>query len=171
MNDTALDLRQRDRDLDGALDPLDEAQVLDCLTVAYAARIRAVLHGPATAQTRTAQKVEHLERLCLQRRQRLADVANIDMSVPEAIDSRTRRALGGASRVAVLQALRGNADLLDVQTIAERAGLHTDTVRSDLDQLMDAGQVEGEVQMGTKPGRPRLLFRATATPGPALEGS
>ena len=37
---------------------------------------------PATAQARTAQEVEHLELLCLQRRQlhRLADIANIDPS-------------------------------------------------------------------------------------------
>jgi hypothetical protein len=31
--------------------------------------MRAVLHGAATAQAKTAQEVEHLERLCLERRQ------------------------------------------------------------------------------------------------------
>jgi len=95
------------------------------------------------------------------------------MSVPEAIDSRTHRVLGGASRVAVLQALRVNADLLDVQAIAEQVGLHTNTVRSHLDQLLDAGLVESEAQIRTMPGRPRLLFRATATPraGAGAEGS
>ena len=59
------------------------------------------------------------------------------MSAPETIDSRTHRVLAGVSRVAVLQALRLNAGLLDVQTIAEQVGLHTNTVRSHLDQLMD----------------------------------
>jgi hypothetical protein len=69
MNDTMLDLRQQDRNLDRALDPLDEAPLPDSLELAYAARMRAVLHGAATAQARTAQEVEHLERLCLERRQ------------------------------------------------------------------------------------------------------
>ena len=87
------------------------------------------------------------------------------MSAPETIDSRTHRVLAGVSRVAVLQALRLNAGLLDVQTIAEQVGLHTNTVRSHLDQLMDAGLVESEVQERKTPGRPRLLFRATPTPG------
>jgi predicted ArsR family transcriptional regulator len=87
------------------------------------------------------------------------------MSAPETIDSRTHRVLAGVTRVAVLQALRLNAGLLDVQTIAEQVGLHTNTVRSHLDQLMDAGMVESEVQERKTPGRPRLLFRATPTPG------
>ena len=82
MNDTMLDLRQQDRNLDRALDPLDEAPLPDSLELAYKARMRAVQHGAAAAQARTAQEVEHLERLCLQRCQlhRLADVANIDPS-------------------------------------------------------------------------------------------
>jgi hypothetical protein len=82
MNDTMRDLRQQDRNLDRALDPLDEAPLPDSLGLAYAARMRAVLHGAVKAQARTAREVEHLERLCLQRRQlhRLADVANIDSS-------------------------------------------------------------------------------------------
>jgi predicted ArsR family transcriptional regulator len=87
------------------------------------------------------------------------------MSAPETIDSRTHRVLAGVSRVAVLQALRVNAGLLDVQAIAKQVGLHTNTVRSHLDQLMDAGLVESEVQERKTPGRPRLLFRATPTPG------
>jgi hypothetical protein len=82
MNDTMLDLRQQGRNLGRALDPLDEAPLPDSLELAYAARMRAVLHGAATAQARTAQEVEYLELLCLQRRQlhRRVDVANIDPS-------------------------------------------------------------------------------------------
>jgi predicted ArsR family transcriptional regulator len=93
------------------------------------------------------------------------------MSAPETIDSRTHRVLAGVSRVAVLQALRVNAGLLDVQAIAEQVGLHTNTVRSHLDQLMDAGLVESEVQERKTPGRPRLLFRATSTRGAGPEDS
>ena len=73
--------------------------------------------------------------------------------------------LAGVSRVAVLQALRVNAGPLDVQAIAEQVGFHTNTVRSHLDQLMEAGLVESAVQERTRPGRPRLLFRATMTGG------
>ena len=93
------------------------------------------------------------------------------MSAPETIDSRTHRVLAGVSRVAVLQTLRLNAGLLDVQAIAEQVGLHTNTVRSHLDQLMDAGMVESEVQQRKTPGRPRLLFRATPTTGAGPEDS
>ena len=38
MNDTMLDLRQQDRNLDRALDPLAEAPLPDSLELAYAAR-------------------------------------------------------------------------------------------------------------------------------------
>ena len=93
------------------------------------------------------------------------------MSAPETIDSRTHRVLAGVSRVAVLEALRVNAGLLDVQAIAEQVGLHPNTVRSHLDQLVEAGLVESEVQERKTPGRPRLLFRATWTRGAGAEGS
>jgi len=87
------------------------------------------------------------------------------MSAPEPIDSRTHRVLAGVSRVAVLEALRANAGSLDVQAIAEQVGLHTNTVRSHLDQLIDAGLVESAVQERKTPGRPRVIFRATPAPG------
>jgi len=81
------------------------------------------------------------------------------------INSRRHRVLAGVSRVAVLQALRVDAGLLDVQAIAEQVGLHTNTVRSHLDQLMDAGLVESKVQERHTPGRPRRAFRATSAGG------
>ena len=82
MNHTMLDLRQQDPDLDRALNPLDEAPLAGSLEPAYEARMRAVLHGAATAQARTAQEVKHLERLCLERRQphHPASVADRDPS-------------------------------------------------------------------------------------------
>lgn len=83
----------------------------------------------------------------------------------EPIDSRTHRVLAGVSRVAVLEALRVNGGALDVQAIAEQVGLHTNTVRSHLDQLMQAGLVESAVQERRTPGRPRLVFRARPTSG------
>ena len=82
----------------------------------------------------------------------------------EPIDSQTHRVLSGVSRVAVLEALRTSAHPLDVQTIAVAVGLHPNTVRSHLDQLVDAGLAARATELRTTPGRPRLLFRAAAQP-------
>ncbi|MEO8557148.1 MAG: helix-turn-helix domain-containing protein [Actinomycetota bacterium] len=83
---------------------------------------------------------------------------------PEPIDSRSHRVLSGVSRVAVLEVLRASPGPMDVQAIAAQIGLHTNTVRSHLDQLMEADLVQRAVQARRTPGRPRLLFRATAQP-------
>jgi predicted ArsR family transcriptional regulator len=80
------------------------------------------------------------------------------------IDSQTHRVLSGVSRVAVLEALRTSARPLDVQAIAAAVGLHANTVRSHLDQLVDAGLAARATELRTTPGRPRLLFRAVAQP-------
>jgi predicted ArsR family transcriptional regulator len=80
------------------------------------------------------------------------------------IDSQTHRVLSGVSRVAVLEALRTSARPLDVQAIAAAVGLHPNTVRSHLDQLVDAGLAGRTTELRTTPGRPRLLFRAVAQP-------
>lgn len=94
------------------------------------------------------------------------------MSVPlEPIDSRSHRVLSGVSRVAVLEVLRVSAGPLDVQTLAALVGLHPNTVRSHLDQLVEAGLVESAVQTRKTPGRPRLLFCATAPPDAGPESS
>jgi predicted ArsR family transcriptional regulator len=69
--------------------------------------------------------------------------------------------LSGVSRVAVLEVVRANGPL-DVQAITAQVGLHPNTVRSHLDQLVEAGLVESTVQPRSTPGRPRLLFRAAA---------
>lgn len=69
MNRTVLDIRQQNPNLDRAPDPLVGAPRADLLELAHEARMVAVLHGDAAARTRTAQEVEHLERLCLERRQ------------------------------------------------------------------------------------------------------
>jgi predicted ArsR family transcriptional regulator len=87
------------------------------------------------------------------------------------IDSRTHRVLSGVSRVAVLEVLRASSTPLDAQVIAERVGLHANTVRSHLDQLVDAGLVESSVQIRVTPGRPRLLFAASALAGAGPEDS
>ena len=90
---------------------------------------------------------------------------------PEPIDSRRHRVLSGVSRVAVLEVLRASDAPLDVPTIAERVGLHANTVRSHLDQLVEAELVDSQVQVRTSPGRPRLLFSAVTPPTGATEES
>jgi hypothetical protein len=82
MNQTMISTPRQDPDLDRAPGPLGEASPEDALELAYKARLRAVLHGTATAQVTTAQMLVRLERLCQERRQlhRLAGVADIDPS-------------------------------------------------------------------------------------------
>lgn len=82
MGHTMIDLRQQYPYLDQASGALGEASLADSLEQAYEARTRAVLHGTARAQARTARVVAHLERLCLEERQlhRLTAVADVDPS-------------------------------------------------------------------------------------------
>jgi predicted ArsR family transcriptional regulator len=79
--------------------------------------------------------------------------------------------LSGVSRVAVLEVLRSSDGPMDVPAIAELVGLHGNTVRSHLDQLVEAGLVESEVPVRTSPGRPRLLFHAVTTSTAKTEDS
>ncbi|TFD05042.1 ArsR family transcriptional regulator [Cryobacterium sinapicolor] len=78
------------------------------------------------------------------------------------LDARTHRVLSGISRVAILEILRAADAPLDVPAIAEAVGLHTNTVRSHLDRLVEVGLATGTVEARVRPGRPRLLFLATA---------
>jgi predicted ArsR family transcriptional regulator len=58
---------------------------------------------------------------------------------------------------------------LDAAALAERLGLHLNTVRTHLNVLEDAELVEAVVEERARPGRPRLLYRAVAAaPVPAL---
>jgi predicted ArsR family transcriptional regulator len=75
--------------------------------------------------------------------------------------SRTHGALASASRVRILDLLRGSATALDVQQIAEQSDLHPNTVRFHLKILADAGLTccRSDPRRGTS-GRPRLLYIA-----------
>jgi predicted ArsR family transcriptional regulator len=86
----------------------------------------------------------------------------------EPIDLSSHKALAGVSRVAILEVLRAGMAAQDVQAIAAQVGLHTNTVRTHLDQLVEAGLVESSVEVRTTPGRPRVLFRVSAS-APAAE--
>ncbi|MGH4024661.1 MAG: helix-turn-helix transcriptional regulator [Pseudonocardiaceae bacterium] len=98
--------------------------------------------------------------------------------------SRTHSALATASRVRILELLRGNGapsdsrpsgsrpseegpgmPELDVPELAARSGLHPNTVRFHLKVLVDAGLAGCRPDPRGGSGRPRLVFTAT-TPGP-----
>jgi predicted ArsR family transcriptional regulator len=69
----------------------------------------------------------------------------------------------GLSRRRVLGLLRESSHSLGVQEMAERTGLHPNTVRFHLERLVAEGLVTRSVEERSEPGRPRLEF--TAVPG------
>ncbi|MDQ4102258.1 MAG: helix-turn-helix domain-containing protein [Actinomycetota bacterium] len=76
--------------------------------------------------------------------------------------SRTHGALASASRVRILDLLRGSGTALDVQQISERTDLHANTVRFHLKILIETGLAccRSDPRRGAS-GRPRLLYTAT----------
>ncbi len=78
------------------------------------------------------------------------------------------RALAGWTRVAMLTSLRESAVPLDVRELAKGTGVHVNTVRFHLEVLAKAGLVSSEFEHRPRRGRPRQVWRATATvtPGP-----
>jgi predicted ArsR family transcriptional regulator len=64
-------------------------------------------------------------------------------------------------RLQVLRLLREAQAPLGIAEIAQRLGVHTNTVRFHLETLVGNGQVERQTAGHTGPGRPPQLFRAT----------
>ena len=77
--------------------------------------------------------------------------------------------LACTSRMAVLELLRSRAQPLGVAEIARRVGLHQNTVRSHLDLLVHSGYAIRRSEAPSGPGRPRVVYEATAAPD--CEGS
>lgn len=71
------------------------------------------------------------------------------------------RALGEASRVAIMGLLRDHRAGLDTARIAAATGLHPNTVRHHLDVLAAAGLVRTRPDPTRTGGRPRRLFLTT----------
>ncbi|MGE3289606.1 MAG: helix-turn-helix transcriptional regulator [Pseudonocardia sp.] len=67
----------------------------------------------------------------------------------------------------VLALLRDAGGPLEVAQIAERLGVHPNTVRFHLDALVGTGRVERTSAAPAAPGRPPLLFRAVRRMDPA----
>jgi predicted ArsR family transcriptional regulator len=86
------------------------------------------------------------------------------------IDPRAHRVLADVSRVAVLETLRRAGRPLSIPDIAAEVGLHPNTVRAHLALLVEHGYAVGRTEERERPGRPRLLYTATALPGVAEPG-
>lgn len=72
--------------------------------------------------------------------------------------------LASPSRVAVLDLLRANDGPLGVVEVAQHVGLHQNTVRSHLDLLVESGYALRRREAPSGPGRPRVVYEATAVP-------
>jgi predicted ArsR family transcriptional regulator len=74
-------------------------------------------------------------------------------------DSSLHRALSDPTRLALLSELGAAAEPLDVQALAQRLGVHVNTVRWHLRILVDAGVVLDETGAARGRGRPRHAYR------------
>lgn len=83
---------------------------------------------------------------------------------PGRSDVSHHQVLASASRMAVLDLLRSRAQPLGVGEVAQHIGLHQNTVRSHLDLLVDAGYAVRRTEAPSGPGRPRVVYEATAAP-------
>ena len=77
---------------------------------------------------------------------------------------RRHRALADPSRARILAELAGEGPL-DARQLAERVGLHVNTIRVHLNALAEAGLVSSETLPPRGRGRPRIAYRATAEVG------
>lgn len=83
----------------------------------------------------------------------------MEKSLPKA---KLHRALADARRARIVDELRGELHGLDVTELAERLGLHPNTIRWHLGILADAGIVSSRAGARTAPGRPRILYELSA---------
>jgi len=77
---------------------------------------------------------------------------------------RRHRALADPSRARILAEL-ADVGPLDARELAERVGLHVNTVRVHVNALAEAGLVESETLPPAGRGRPRVAYRAAAAAG------
>jgi predicted ArsR family transcriptional regulator len=86
----------------------------------------------------------------------------------ETIDTPRHRALGSASRAAILRLIRAADTGLTGADVVEHTGLHPSTVRTHLERLVEAGLLVKARASGGAPGRPAWRYRgAAAEPAPA----
>jgi predicted ArsR family transcriptional regulator len=80
------------------------------------------------------------------------------MKPGDELDRRLHRALGDASRARILAVLHEAGAPLDARELAERVGLHSNTVRSHLGVLAEVGLVSAKAEERARPGRPRVVY-------------
>src|SRR5690625_5003966 len=83
------------------------------------------------------------------------------MSRQALVDPPGDRALG-ETRTRMLQLLRAADTPLSAHAVAARTSLHPNTARFHLDGLVEAGLAERGRAEANRPGRPRVLYQATA---------
>jgi predicted ArsR family transcriptional regulator len=86
-------------------------------------------------------------------------------------DPRAHRVLASVSRVAVLEVLRDADGPLGVQDLAQRLGLHANTVRAHLEMLAEFGHVRQVRDATPRRGRPRQLYTIGPESSPADAGA
>ena len=69
----------------------------------------------------------------------------------------------------MLAALVDAREPLDADGLARRVGLHANTVRFHLGRLAEAGLVSSTLEARSRPGRPHVLYAATAEAGEPAE--
>ncbi len=79
---------------------------------------------------------------------------------------RAHRALSDWTRVALLEELRKAPSPVDAQALADRVGIHVNTVRFHLEVLGRAGLVTSDIERRSRRGRPRRIWRAVENAGP-----
>lgn len=85
-------------------------------------------------------------------------VQKISIEPGNELHRRLHRALGDASRARILAVLHEVEAPLDARALAERVGLHANTVRSHLGVLAEVGLVSAKAEKRTRPGRPRIVY-------------
>lgn len=75
-------------------------------------------------------------------------------------DEKVHRALSSPVRSRMLELLTDDGPM-DAHELADRLDLHVNTVRAHLTVLVDGGLVASSPEDRDRPGRPRLLYRAT----------
>ena len=68
------------------------------------------------------------------------------------------QALG--SRAKLLESIQGRRELVSIQALSAASGLHPNTVRTHLDSLLAAGEIERDQAPSAGRGRPMWLYRA-----------
>lgn len=91
-------------------------------------------------------------------------MVNIASVTADDASTRTHQVLAAPRRAELLALLRASAEPLAVVEAAEAVGLHTNTTRLHLDQLVQVGLAERVTEQRSSPGRPRTLYRAAAQP-------